>query len=538
MIIAHFFNMNTTMMTICRIIAPSPTVGNNPLINKSPERLSQEEITAAGETTDKSGNKTKNKQTQSNEPRFNDTLREKMNAESPEQVHGQNDQTNKDIEPEKNDNSYQVTVPTCSIYDQPEETVVFQPETDNSESTQNIPVTETVAVPPIKAGEIEKNATISPKNESSAFTGTPGNHLSKPTIAQPNAEIPASENAINPPHEKQNPVESIPAIQPEAVKSEQIPEKIGSSEGNPGEVKPASHPMASTAATAENVSRPPDPEGPKLSVDNKLGESKQADNEISEFTKNTSSPQQKMPVQKELNTKTEMIRSMNDVQPQTLQNRTPIHKLNLSMEQIEALRPEKVKNSAENRDFSSPLDDLASAETSAPVDDAKLPITGRTAEISINSGSKLTVGPQIQESVAGSYRPGMQQIVIRLDPPDLGRVTIRFVEQRDGITGVLHVDKADTKYDIQQALPGIIQNLQNSDIQIRKLEVVLNNQQQTNFAGDHSAEHEGGFEQQHSSDRGAFDTADSFQGLPASGNIHQSTNPHIELSEQSINMLI
>ena len=53
-------------------------------------------------------------------------------------------------------------------------------------------------------------------------------------------------------------------------------------------------------------------------------------------------------------------------------------------------------------------------------------------------------------------------MVIRLDPPELGQVTLRFIERPEGITGVLHVEQSQTRQEIERALPEIIQNLQNA----------------------------------------------------------------------------
>jgi flagellar hook-length control protein FliK len=84
-----------------------------------------------------------------------------------------------------------------------------------------------------------------------------------------------------------------------------------------------------------------------------------------------------------------------------------------------------------------------------------------------------SVSEQIQGSIQGSLRQGDQQITIRLNPPELGKITIKFHEQQDQLTGLLQVSKTQTKYEVQQALPEIIQNLQNMGIHVKKLEVVM-----------------------------------------------------------------
>ena len=101
-----------------------------------------------------------------------------------------------------------------------------------------------------------------------------------------------------------------------------------------------------------------------------------------------------------------------------------------------------------------------------------LPAAAKTAK-NTQSLQNTSVSEQIQGSIQSSLRQGDQQITIRLNPPELGKVTIKFHEQQDQLTGLLQVSKTQTKYEIQQALPEIIQNLQNMGIQVKKLEVVM-----------------------------------------------------------------
>ncbi|MCX5633826.1 MAG: flagellar hook-length control protein FliK [Phycisphaerae bacterium] len=115
------------------------------------------------------------------------------------------------------------------------------------------------------------------------------------------------------------------------------------------------------------------------------------------------------------------------------------------------------------------------------------PASAASTKSAGNADSGAGVSSQIQESIYSSFRSGSQQIVIRLNPPDLGKVAIKFTEQGNGITGLLQVDKPQTRNQIQQALPEIIQNLQNSGIQINKLEVVLTNQQEQYTPKDQSS---------------------------------------------------
>jgi flagellar hook-length control protein FliK len=96
-------------------------------------------------------------------------------------------------------------------------------------------------------------------------------------------------------------------------------------------------------------------------------------------------------------------------------------------------------------------------------------------EVILNSASAV-VSKQIQESIQSSFTADRQEITINLQPPELGKVTIKFEQQGDDITGQLEVTKAETRSQIEQQLPEIIKNLADAGIQIKKIEVNLNDQ--------------------------------------------------------------
>jgi len=98
-----------------------------------------------------------------------------------------------------------------------------------------------------------------------------------------------------------------------------------------------------------------------------------------------------------------------------------------------------------------------------------------------------SVSEQIQESLRASLARPDQQITIRLNPPELGTVLIKFREQDSQITGVLEVNKSQTRAEIQQALPEIVRNLQELGVNIRRLEVVLTNGQERQALNGESA---------------------------------------------------
>ncbi|MHC4694300.1 MAG: flagellar hook-length control protein FliK [Planctomycetota bacterium] len=96
----------------------------------------------------------------------------------------------------------------------------------------------------------------------------------------------------------------------------------------------------------------------------------------------------------------------------------------------------------------------------------------------LSSDVSINITKQILGSIQGpsSQQPGTQQITIRLNPPELGKVFIKFEEQENQIIGLLEVSKAQTRYEVEQTLPQIIQNLADSGIQVKRLEVALTDQ--------------------------------------------------------------
>lgn len=93
----------------------------------------------------------------------------------------------------------------------------------------------------------------------------------------------------------------------------------------------------------------------------------------------------------------------------------------------------------------------------------------------VNSETSPGVGEQIWTSVSNSLRTGTggQEINIRLNPPELGTVSIKFQQQDGQIVGSVKVSNETTRYEIEQALPQIVRNLSEQGVQIKRMEVSL-----------------------------------------------------------------
>lgn len=111
---------------------------------------------------------------------------------------------------------------------------------------------------------------------------------------------------------------------------------------------------------------------------------------------------------------------------------------------------------------------------------------GNAANTAYPGDLSLSIRKQILESIHSSLSGGDRQISIRLNPPELGKVFIRFQEHDAQITGLLEVSQTQTRYQIEQALPQIIRDLQDSGIQIKRLDVVLTEQTDYHTSQDQS----------------------------------------------------
>ncbi|MHC4742669.1 MAG: flagellar hook-length control protein FliK [Planctomycetota bacterium] len=97
------------------------------------------------------------------------------------------------------------------------------------------------------------------------------------------------------------------------------------------------------------------------------------------------------------------------------------------------------------------------------------------------------VSEQIRESITSSTIGPGREITIRLNPPELGTVVVKFQEQDNQITGLLEVSELQTRAEIQQVLPEITRDLQDFGVQIRRIEVVMAPEGESETPGGQSA---------------------------------------------------
>jgi flagellar hook-length control protein FliK len=169
--------------------------------------------------------------------------------------------------------------------------------------------------------------------------------------------------------------------------------------------------------------------------------------------------------------------------------------------------------------------------------------SGASAHAAKTAGSPMhhadSPGHQVLEHIRTSLRPGDQQITIRLNPPELGRVLIKFEEQQQQITGFLEVSKIQTRYEIEQALPQIIRTLHDAGVHIKKLEVVLADQtEQQNFKDQSQSLHDGFLQEHKSAQRAETYNESADEWLTDDTTRPDVYQPQSYVTEDSIDMLL
>ncbi len=93
------------------------------------------------------------------------------------------------------------------------------------------------------------------------------------------------------------------------------------------------------------------------------------------------------------------------------------------------------------------------------------------ADVGMNESISQSIGEQILDSLKASMAQGDRQVLIRLQPPELGMVLVRLREQGERLDGILKVDRTDTRREIEQVLPEVVRSLQDAGIEVRRLDV-------------------------------------------------------------------
>lgn len=163
--------------------------------------------------------------------------------------------------------------------------------------------------------------------------------------------------------------------------------------------------------------------------------------------------------------------------PAAQPNTNTVFKASVSQNNSDSLK--QFKNNPEPN--SQPTTDSSPAATDA----SRLTVNTQPLKPA-GTAEPASLGWQLEESIRTSLNQETKQITVRLNPPELGRVVMEFKTAADGIIGNLQVTNLQTKYQVEQQLPQVLQTLADAGIHIKHIDVTLSNQQQ-NFSDQHSA---------------------------------------------------
>lgn len=137
--------------------------------------------------------------------------------------------------------------------------------------------------------------------------------------------------------------------------------------------------------------------------------------------------------------------------------------------------------------------------------EASSPIHTGAPVFSPEGRSATGIGQQLNETIHASLEQGGEEVSVRLNPPSLGRIRIRFRQEDGRLVGLVEVEKAQTRAEIQQSLPQIVRGLQDSGVQLKNMQVLLE---------EDGASHAGHYRQQSAADwqEGSEDRPDGNSG--------------------------
>jgi flagellar hook-length control protein FliK len=150
---------------------------------------------------------------------------------------------------------------------------------------------------------------------------------------------------------------------------------------------------------------------------------------------------------------------------------------------IEKVELSSVQNNAANSSSGNGIGQIAGGISAGQVGSVNSSVI--TVQPSAASGASTTaantsvpdtatvIREQIYDSIQSSIQQGQKQITIHLNPPELGRVSMKFSEQGNGLIGSLEASNPQTRAEIQQAIPELIRSLEQSGISVKQIDVAL-----------------------------------------------------------------
>lgn len=144
-----------------------------------------------------------------------------------------------------------------------------------------------------------------------------------------------------------------------------------------------------------------------------------------------------------------------------------------------ALQTETQSNATITEGPDSVIDRIVTAPTSA--DDSQQ-IQDIREVLGADNIAQIRSNParQATELMRMAAQRNADRITVRLDPPDMGRIEIKFQQTNGVVVGVIEADKVQTRDEIANSVPEIIRALNDSGVAIKKVEVVLTDREQQN----------------------------------------------------------
>jgi flagellar hook-length control protein FliK len=104
------------------------------------------------------------------------------------------------------------------------------------------------------------------------------------------------------------------------------------------------------------------------------------------------------------------------------------------------------------------------------------------AKTALESANNLTsdnhdpagaIREQISQSVTAAAQQLNRQITIQLNPPELGKVSVKFSQAGSELTGLIEASNTRTRADINQQIPEILRSLEQAGITVKRIDVTL-----------------------------------------------------------------
>ena len=115
---------------------------------------------------------------------------------------------------------------------------------------------------------------------------------------------------------------------------------------------------------------------------------------------------------------------------------------------------------------------ISTATEPVHVDTADTPAVSSSPENSLPAPA----ANQIVEALRASAERGGQQVVIRLNPPELGKVSVTLNANGSEVRGMLKVENPDTLSQLQREAPALLGRLAEMGIQLKQMDLSLSQQ--------------------------------------------------------------